>query len=355
MPTAELTKKPEAKYQTFADGLRQRIQCGELKPGDRLPSLSEMCEQHNVSRSTVERVHQMLELDGLVIREHGRGTFVANRAKRNNGFIGFTGYAFEATLHPPYWSQCIEGFRHAASRVGESIVLVDRETFSDWDRVDGLVFTDPPENIPADMPQIMILTESVVHPCVVANEYQGGQLATQHLLDLGHRRIATLMNKDKEPTNRRFAAYLNAMTAAGCSFDERWTRNYHGVEDIKYDDFVGRGRTVMREWLSQDWHELGCTALIVQNDLVAAGVLEALREAGISVPGQVSVVGYDSLAVCDVMSPRLTSVAVPLREIAATAMDLLLLQIQFGPRTPSTTVLPVSLEIRESTAPPAAA
>jgi DNA-binding LacI/PurR family transcriptional regulator len=359
MPALESKKKPEVKYQKFAEGLRAQIRSGALKPGDRLPSLAEMNERHNLSRTTVERVHRMLESDGLVVREQGRGTFVARPVKRTNGLIGFSGYAFETMPRQPYWARILEGLHQAAARQGQGVVLLDHQTFAGWNRVDGIVFSDPEWAIrervaalPPDMARVQILFESPVHASVVPNDYQGGLLATEHLLALGHTRIATLMDKFAFPTNRRFAGYRDALAAAGLAKDERWSRNYHEPNNGE-PDFVARGRSVMRRWLDEDWRELGCTAILVQNDMVAAGVMEVLQEADIAVPQQISVVGFDNLDLCDYVSPRLTSVAVPLCEIAATAMDLLLRDIEAGPgeRMAATTVLPVRLQHRESTGP----
>jgi LacI family transcriptional regulator len=278
------------------------------------------------------------------------------RRQRNTGFLGISGYSFEERPRMSYWSQVLEGMQECAKREGRSLVLLNSDTLSGWDKVDGLVIADPNvehalHDLPADLPRVSILSDTSEHASVAPNDYYGGQIATEHLLDLGHRRIACLMDRDVYPTCRRFAGYKDALERTGIIFDSRWVRDY-GQGDKRFIDFVERGKEVMREWLSEDWRDLGCTALLVQNDLVALGVMHVLLEAGISIPGQVSLVGFDDLDICNFVTPALTSVHVPLREIGWTAVDLLFREIETGRSGNDTKVLPVSLHRRQSTAQP---
>jgi DNA-binding LacI/PurR family transcriptional regulator len=355
----KLPKRPEAKYQIVADQFRERILRGDLRPGDRLPSLMEMSEIYELSRTTVERVHQLLELDGLVFREQGRGTFVARR-RRDTGFIGVSGYGFKENPRLTYWTHILEGMQSCSKDNRHSLSLLDPDSFSNWDRVSGVVIADGAlmshealGALPADLPRVSILGESREHASVVPDDYHGGRMATEHLLDLGHRRIACLLDVENYPTDRRFSGYLDALKSAGIVFDPRWVRPYSD-NVARYPDFVERGKNVMREWLSQDWHELGCTALLLQNDMVALGVMRVLAENNISVPGQVSLVGFDDMELCGLVTPSLTTVRVPLREIGWTATDLLFREIETGQRREGVIVLPVSLQRRQSTAPPLA-
>lgn len=358
MAIADTTKKPESKYQQIAEALREQIQSGVLEPGDRLPSLAEMYQEHGLSRSTVERVHRLLEMDGLVVREQGRGTFVTKPAKGSKGLIGFSGFAFEESPRSPYWTDVMKGLQQSAAREEQGVILLDSQTFSGWDRVDGLVLADSLATVkkrlpllPPNMPRVSILTETPMHDCVVPNTYQGGQLIAEHLLALGHRRISCLLARDAGSTDRRYAGFRDVLKAAGVEFDEQWAREFETQGQVN-PDFAEHGRRIMREWLAGNWHELGCTALMLQNDLVGVGVLDVLKEAGIAVPAEVSVVGFDNLELCEYLSPRLTSVEVPLHEIAMTAVKLLRQQIEYGVGMPATTVLPVKLQARDSTAPP---
>ena len=108
----------------------------------------------------------------------------------------------------------------------------------------------------------------------------------------------------------------------------------------------------MEEWLHGDWCQLNCTAIVTQNDLFAAGAIAALQKAGISVPEEVSVTGFDGTEMGDYFAPRLTSLEVPFHAIAVRGVELLAHHIADAARPPETIVLPIRLRLRESTAPP---
>ena len=96
----------------------------------------------------------------------------------------------------------------------------------------------------------------------------------------------------------------------------------------------------MKRWLDEDWRELGCTAIFVQNDMAAMGVLDALREAEIRVPEDLSVLSYDGTEVCEFSWPSLAAVEVPLERIATAGMELLLRITRGEVLDATTTVLP---------------
>src|SRR4051812_48091311 len=103
-----ITQKASPKYTRVADELRARIHGGQLRPGDRLPSYAEMKAQ-GVSQPTLDRVHIVLERDGLIEKRHGSGVFVAERravrrparARRvSTGILGCVGLSSSSEQHP---------------------------------------------------------------------------------------------------------------------------------------------------------------------------------------------------------------------------------------------------------------
>ena len=107
----------------------------------------------------------------------------------------------------------------------------------------------------------------------------------------------------------------------------------------------------MQVWLQEDWRALGCTAILAQNDHMAIGVMQVLQEANLDVPGEVSVMGVDGTELCDHTTPRLSSVQLPLEQIGARAVDLLVEQIESGQPEEQIIVLPAKLRAAASTAP----
>lgn len=186
---------------------------------------------------------------------------------------------------------------------------------------------------------------------VAADGYPGMRAATEHLLALGHHRIAFLNNSicDKVLYPPRLAGYLDALREAGITPDIRWIRPLSIPSPKLY--FMQAGRETMSRWLREDWHELGCTALLAHNDETAWGVIEALRVAGIDVPGQVSVIGFDGTEVAEYCTPPLTTVEVPLHQIGRVSVEMLLRRMQGDTSEAETIVLPTRLRIRSSTAP----
>lgn len=352
------SSKEKSKYQRLTESLREQIQSGRLQPEDRLPSFSEMRAQHGATPTTVERVYSLLERDGLVKREKGRGVFVATPAQLPaNGVIGIVGLQNSYTLHP--WGlHLLEGIRQVAQTAEKELLLVHRislEPDLKWEKVDGVLNLEPTTQIvtpylPPGMPFVSALTRAKGHSSVVVDETGGVREAVQYLLDLGHRKIGYLIQNSMvhAPFLRpRIMAYREALQIAGIEADSRWLRNMDGR--FSYRECGSRD---MKRWLADNWRELGCTALLVQNDDTAIGVMQALQEAGIQVPGDVSVVGFDSTEISEYCTPHLTSIKVPLHDVGAQAMQLLLQLMQGEPLQPTTYELPTGLVVRASTTAP---
>ncbi|MDX3379887.1 LacI family DNA-binding transcriptional regulator [Streptomyces niveiscabiei] len=177
---------------------------------------------------------------------------------------------------------------------------------------------------------------------VGAANWQGGVSATEHLLALGHERIAVIAGRRrKQCSNARVAGYRSALAAAGLP---------QRPEYIRYGCFEeSTARQRMRELL--DLPEPP-TAVFVCSDHMALGVYEALAEHGLRVPDDISVVGFDDLPESRWASPGLTTVRQPLGEMAATALRLLV-RMMDGERPEGTrTELSTRLVVRASTAPP---
>ena len=182
----------------------------------------------------------------------------------------------------------------------------------------------------------------------MADEEGAGFAAAQHLLDLGHRRIAFVHGYLHSPTAQaRLDGYQRALQTAGVAPEPAWTHALGGKFQLGAR-FTSQARQSMQGWLAEGWQELGCTAVVCHNDEAALGVIQALADHGIRVPQDVSVVGFDGTEYCDLVSPALTSVALPLQEIGATAVELLLNQITTGVINDEHITLSIQLHQRAS-------
>ncbi|MBZ9642421.1 LacI family DNA-binding transcriptional regulator [Streptomyces sp. PSKA30] len=193
------------------------------------------------------------------------------------------------------------------------------------------------------IPFVMIDPAHEPPPGVVsvgAANWQGGVTATEHLLSLGHERIAVIAGHRRTMcSSARIAGYRSALASAGLRHRPEYVRH------AGFDEAVARGR--MRELL--DLPEPP-TAVVVCSDRMALGVYDAVAERGLRIPDDVSVVGFDDLPEARWASPPLTTVRQPISEMAATALRLLV-RMMAGDRPESTrTELSTRLVERSSTA-----
>jgi DNA-binding LacI/PurR family transcriptional regulator len=180
-------------------------------------------------------------------------------------------------------------------------------------------------------------------PFVGATDWRGGQLGTAHLIKLGHRRIAFLGELSLLPCRGRLAGFHSAVQAAGLT----------AAPELVIDAPLTRedGHAAAVALLARAERP---TAVFASSDLQALGVYRAAREAGLRVPQDLSVVGFDDLPVAALVDPALTTVHRPLAEMAAAAAEMALtlgrgeVPAQLGVEVATT------LTVRESTAPPPA-
>ncbi|WP_026922244.1 LacI family DNA-binding transcriptional regulator [Glycomyces arizonensis] len=179
-------------------------------------------------------------------------------------------------------------------------------------------------------------------PSVGASNWNGGLAATRHLLELGHRRIAVVTGPAHMLSSRaRLDGYRAAMDMAGVPVDPALVC----VGDFQIED----GRRFTRELLRLDDPP---TAVFACNDGEAVGVYQAAAEAGLRIPDDLSVVGFDDLPMTEWNIPPLTSVHQPLKEMAATAAGMIVTLANGEPLHRRRVEIATELVVRESTAPP---
>ncbi|MBL0888252.1 LacI family DNA-binding transcriptional regulator [Myceligenerans indicum] len=169
-------------------------------------------------------------------------------------------------------------------------------------------------------------------PAVTLDDADGTAQIVGHLRSLGHRRVGIAAGPAASWSGARRVAGLHAAA-------ERW-----GVQIVELGDF----RPVFAGGTQAADHALagGVTAVVVFNDLMALGVLDRLRQRGIEVPEEMSVVGYDDVPLATLVTPALTTVRAPLDRLGRRAVDLLLARLRDATATGSR--LPVELVIRGS-------
>lgn len=298
-------------------------------------TLAEIAAEAGVSLATMSKV-----LNGRTdvaastrarLEEHlNRHGYTRRSAAQRTDFVELVFHELEAS-----WSmEVVSGVEEVAHAAGLSVVLTvsgDRHApSSDW--IDGvlrrrpvgviLVFSDIAapyrEKLRSRGIPFVIVDPagdpSPDVPSVGSANWSGGLMATRHLIELGHRRIAAITGpEDMMCSLARVDGYRSAMNAAGLPIDPAW---------IRFGDFhPDGGHAHARELLAL---EEAPTAIFAGSDLQALGVIAAGSAAGLRVPDDLSVVGYDDIALSRWMSPQLTTIHQPLRRMGEEATRLAL-------------------------------
>lgn len=178
-------------------------------------------------------------------------------------------------------------------------------------------------------------------PWVAVDDHVGGRAVGEHLLGLGHRRICFVRGPSRSQHEAR--ERLEGLRRAIAQVD-----GTASVVELPADGLhINDGHAAGRAFLELRPRP---TAVFLANDLLAVGMLKALEEAGVRVPADVSLVGYDDLELAQVVSPSLTTVAQPRYELGAAAVNLLLAQLDGAKRADRQIVFTPELVVRGSTA-----
>jgi DNA-binding LacI/PurR family transcriptional regulator len=176
-------------------------------------------------------------------------------------------------------------------------------------------------------------------PQIKVDFRHAGELAAQHLLTLGHRRIAIIVDHPQQTL--RFEGFHTTLKAQGIDLPAAMIQQGHST--------LESGRQAAEQLLARTPRP---TAIFATTDLMAIGALEAAREAGLHVPQDISIIGLDDIMVGAHISPPLTTIAIPKHQLAKEATALLLHQIDGKSNPPPAVLISPSLLIRQSTATP---
>jgi LacI family transcriptional regulator len=215
-------------------------------------------------------------------------------------------------------------------------------------RIGGLLLVMPPEDSPIflkckkrGIPYVSILQRPTADSWTVnSDDFTGGRIAAQHLIGLGHKRIAHLAGSpDVVTTQPRCNGFRDAMSEAGIEVQEDL------IVQSGFDWRLGLASTqaLLRKGLRHM-----PTAIFAANDLCAEGAIRAIRASGLSVPDDVAVVGYDDTWFATLTQPPLTTVHMPIDEMGELAARMLISRLEGESSIDPHPTLPVSLTVRQS-------
>lgn len=259
-------------------------------------------------------------------------------------------------LSNPFYLDVVTGAQRVAAEAGYAVLPGDTREISslrqldtlrarqvDGVIIDGLGAATLPHDALSEMKVVVVDEPSERWPGVASDALAAGRLAAEHLLALGHRKVAFIgPATDVHGFRMRERGFFQALRAAGVPLPHPWLR--------RTEPTVGGGQAGIKALLAAKERP---TAVFCANDLVAMGALKGALTAKVSVPGELSIVGCDDVEMASVVTPELTTVAIPARELGARAARLLLRQLdgQEVPAKPGKP-LPVRLVRRGTTAEP---
>jgi LacI family transcriptional regulator len=234
----------------------------------------------------------------------------------------------------PYSAELLKGVGEAARGTGYELLAYSGWTTEapsvGWEKrslsrlagtlIDGAILVTPTVLMPdTSIPVVAIdpHTGNGGPSTIDVDSVGGSRAATDYLISLGHTRIAHLRGRsDLESAHLREVGYREALRGAGIPFDPELVRD----GDYRREEGHQRALELLRLRERP-------TAIFAANDLSALGALDAAREVGVTVPGELSIVGFDDIPEASSSEPRLTTIAQPLHEMGALALRMLVEQL----------------------------
>lgn len=337
-----MSGKSIPKYRQVKNEILSWLQAGRFRPDELMPSENELAERFDVSRQTVRQTFGELEREGWLYRVQGKGTFVAERrtADRSDAqTIGLvttyiSDYIFphivrgiESTLRDRGYRLVLSSTDNDKAKEREALALMLSQPLS------GLIVepTKSAEGNPnldyflslhnQGLPYVTINERYPELSCPVlrADDEGGAFLAASHLMDNGHARIAGFFKTDDLQGVNRLKGFLRAHRERGLPLPPERIVHYRTEEKSS------RPGPAAASLLAQPERP---TAFVCYNDELAVSLLETIRQAGLRVPDDVSIVGFDDSPLATATETKLTTIAHPKSRMGEDAAELLLRLIE---------------------------
>ena len=291
-----------------------------LSPGTLSVVLNNTNRANTIPQKTRDRIHQ-------AAKEYGyRPHYFARSLRANRSFtIG----VIAAELSDGYCAMILNGVESAASLQGyfylntnhlhrsdllshNSQMLIERQ-------VEGIITIDTPIRFETVLPIVAVAGHEDIEGVtnVVLNHTTAAELGIDHLYSLGHRKIALIKGQEFSiDTKTRYEAIVEAAAKRGIIIDEKLTVQLEGINPSPGVGFIAANKLLAK---TRDF-----TALFAFNDMSAIGAIRALQTAGLRVPEDISVMGFDNIYFAEFNSPSLSTIRQPLFEMGELAAQILL-------------------------------
>ena len=372
-------------YRRISEGMRERIIAGEWAPGEVLPTRRKLSQELGTTRITIDKAISELVTEGYLSATIGSGTYVVDRgpsapetidARRPSGRLERLGVVLGTGVNNDPMSSVVEdhvyfggiyrGIRQAltGTDVGASYFQVDGSGYLPLlERpVDACIIIAPTiQDLPAfrllhrNMPLVVIgisptSEDDAAVPCIDTDNVAASRAATEYLIEIGHRSIGIVDLAISHGNHfDRLQGYFDAISAnpeAVASFNN--VLAYPAYDPVVWPSLLDR-------WISERLAAGNMpTALFVTDGEMTLAALQALRKHGLSIPGDISVVGFDDAQVMSHLQPPVTTMRQPAHEMGRRAALRLIDRFASGDPLVDPAGLerfPCELIVRQSTAP----
>ncbi len=336
-------------YKKIIDSLNTEIAAGTYGERDKLPSESQLMSEFNTSRITVIRALKELEFTGVIYREKGRGSFVAQREDENidskvisliiphkaDFFSGGQQYIRSVYKYCQKEGYLCSVHYSEQSSKKERAILKDISNHN----VSGIIL------YPINSKNIDIISSLIIKGCplvlldrkldevdlpvVESDNYTGALEAVHYILEKGHKRIAFVGAKDSQTVSERYRGYCNALVSGKISIDRNiiFTRYNDKVTDDEQEILTLEEADNIIDHLLLSVPIV--TAVFCANDLIAVRLIKAARKRAVKIPEDLSFVGFDNISYSD-EELDLASVEQEFDQIGKKCVELLCNRINSG-------------------------
>lgn len=342
-------------YCQLADEIQRKIECGEIKPGDKLPSESEMIQEYDIGRPTIRMALSQLVNKGYLEKERGRGTFckTAHVAEdllnidvildmTDTYFIPYYMKSISDVLTANHCNFIVSDSKDSTAEICSLLQKIIEKGTSGVIIQPSHLMEDVPEELHeclrmyrnAGIPYIMIdsVYDGIESSYTTLDEAKGGEIAANYLHQLGHENVlAIYVDHFRESILR-----VNGFQAV-CD-----------ATQTKHPALLSYNKATFADDLIRMLDQTHSTAVFCYNDEVAVECMRILREHSIRVPDDISVIGFDDSVLAAASVPPLTTIIHPKQIMGELAARVLLELIQKRRPWPYTNVFSPQLIQRES-------
>ena len=345
--------KQELRHIYAEKSIRETIR--QLKAGDKLPGERTISKELGISYMTTRKAIENLVAKGLLYKIPKKGAYVAGHKEattKTKNLAYFLDSSIKDGLSSPYYSMIFDAVEKEAAKNGYSLMYISNAGGSDFleiaKKIDGVIISCFPriepliQELKARVAVVCIDNSSADKsiPSVTLDNFNSVANSIDYLCTLGHERIGFITGLDDSDIGRdRLAGYLGAL------------KNHHIAEDrdlvFRGDYTFATGRRGADYFLSLASPP---TAIMCANDTMAISAIKEISTRGLKVPDDISIIGFDDIVLASQITPALTTVSVPVEEMAKRSIDLLRSQINDNDLKYQHTSLPCQLVLRETSA-----